>query len=66
MIGKKLFDEFETPHRSFDLITTNISHVLRKSLLKDVQTRRYIDEGVRNYQTTFGSTMQTSCIKGSS
>jgi hypothetical protein len=32
----------------FDLITTNLSHVLRKSLLKDVQTRRYIDEGVRN------------------
>jgi hypothetical protein len=43
-------DEFDTHHGSFDLTTTNINHALRKSLLKEVQTRHYIDEVVQNYQ----------------
>jgi hypothetical protein len=36
MIGKKLLDEFETHHRTFDLIIIGMNHVLQKSLLEDV------------------------------
>jgi hypothetical protein len=44
MIGKKFSDEFENHHRTFDLIITSINNALRRSLLKNVQSRHYIDE----------------------
>jgi hypothetical protein len=34
----------------FDLITTSIDNALQRLLLKDVQSRHYIDERSRNYQ----------------
>jgi hypothetical protein len=34
----------------FDLTTTSIDNALRRLLLKDVQSRHFIDERPRNYQ----------------
>jgi hypothetical protein len=50
MIAKKFSDEFETHHRTFDLIITRINNALRRSLLKNIQSRHYIDERSTNYQ----------------
>jgi hypothetical protein len=47
---QELLDEFETHHKTFDLITTSINNALRRSLLKDIQSRHYIDERSLDYQ----------------
>jgi hypothetical protein len=50
----KLFDRGWDSLQNFGLITTSINKALRTLLLKDVQPRRYIDEGFRNYQQRLG------------
>jgi hypothetical protein len=47
-------DKFETRHRTFDLITTSINNALRRSLLKEVQARHYIDERSGDHQQLLG------------
>jgi hypothetical protein len=50
--------------QNFDLIITSISNTLRRSLRKKMFNQGITSmRGFRNYQTTFGITMQTSCTK---
>jgi hypothetical protein len=49
---------------NFDLVTTSINNALRRPQRKKMFNQGITSmRGFRNYQTTFGVTLQTSCTK---
>jgi hypothetical protein len=65
MIGKKLLDEFETSQNS-DLITTSIDNPCIRITGGRCSIKALHWWKIWGSPTTLGTTMQTSCIKGSS